>query len=185
MPSKNLLPGILNDDLEMFFEQDQLHIIHSGKVFNFSQLPYLIVSKIEEEINKDQNVINALNIMHPLSKIKRTEQYAICRFGGLDFNSDINSDKFQDGEYWTCPKHGNCPHEGILCKLPIINGIRLNKMQVKIMKFISSDAINEVIAEELLLPMGTYNKLKKELYSLLGIQTKQEVSNICRNYNLI
>ncbi|MBX9886650.1 MAG: LuxR C-terminal-related transcriptional regulator [Flavobacteriaceae bacterium] len=91
----------------------------------------------------------------------------------------------QDGEYWECPNHGNCKSEGILCKLPTYNEQRLDKQEVKLLQLMASNMTNEVIADELAMPLGSFHKLKKNVYDKLGIQTKQEGTMVSFFLNLI
>jgi len=183
--STNLLPGMVDKDVEMFVQNNELQVIQGGKIIPFAELAFATISILDEEIAKDKEVQLALHDMHPTSKIKRTEQFAKCRLGGLDFNPDIKDNVLQDGEYWPCPKRGNCPHEGILCKLPVINGKRLTQTEVKIMQLSSTEVTNEVMAEVLEVPLGTLHKFKKILYDFLGIQTKQEATLLSKFFNLI
>ena len=183
--STNLLPGMVDDNVEMFVQNNDLKVIHQGKILEFSELPFSIISILEEAIESDHDAINALMQMHPDSKINRTKQFAMCRLGGLDYQADIINNTLQDGEYWPCPIHGNCAHEGILCKLPVINGQRLSKVDVRLLQLTATDKTNEVIAEIIELPLGAFHKIKKELYAFLGIQTKQEGTLLSKLYNLL
>lgn len=184
-PLKNMLPGLTDNATEFFVENDQIKVIQSGTIIPFSELSFETLSIIEVEMYKDNDVLIALFDLHPLNKFKRIEQFVQCRLGGLDFEADIKDGILQDGEYWECPKRGNCPHEGILCKLPVVNGKRLTNTEVKILQFSATEMKNEVIAEELNLPLGTFHKFKKGLYALLNIQTKQEGTLLSKFYNLL
>lgn len=181
----NLLPGLTDDSVEFFTHQNQLKVIKSGQVLSFTDLPFATIQVLKEEINKSIETKVALHDFHPTSEMKRIEQFAICRFGGIDMQGDIVNGELQDGEFWACPNHGNCPHEGVLCKLPFINGSRLNKQDVQLMKLSATEKTNEVIAEELSLPLGSFHFAKKFLYKKLGIQTKQELAVLAMNHNII
>lgn len=183
--SKNLLPGMVDKNVEMFVQNNELQVIQGGKIIPFAELAFATISILEEEIARDKQVLLALHDMHPHSKIKRTEQFAKCRLGGLDFNPDIVNNVLQDGEYWACPNRGNCQHEGTLCKLPVINGKRLNNTEVKIMQLSATEITNDVMAEVLKLPLGTLHKIKKGLYDFLGVQTKQESTLLSKHFNLL
>jgi hypothetical protein len=186
MCQTNLLPGLTNEHVEMFVEKNDLKILKSGKVISFSELSFATISILNEAIAYDKEVRIALHDLHPNSQIKRTEQFAKCRFGGLDFKADIENGELQDGEYWPCPNRGNCPHEGVLCKLPIVNGERLSDQDIKLIQESTTDKTNEVIAEELGMPMGSYHKSKRKLHKKLGnIQTKQALTKIALQWNII
>jgi len=180
-----LFPGMTDDSIEFFNHDNQLKFIKNGQVQSFTDLSFSTIEILKEEINKSNEIKIALHDMHPTSEMKRVEQFAICRFGGIDLNGDILNGELQDGEYWDCPMHGKCHHEGVLCKLPLINGSRINKQDVQLIKLSTTDKTNDVIADELNLPLGTFHLAKKYLYQKLGIQTKQELAVLAMKNNII
>jgi hypothetical protein len=180
-----LYPGLADSSIEFFADGEETKVIQNCKVLPFSEVSFSVIQLLDEEIEKDPLVKIHLLDMHPTSKIKRTEQFARCRLGGLDYHADIKDGQLQEGEYWECPKRGSCQSEGILCKLPSYNGKRLQPQEVKLLQLTATNKTNDVIAEELNLPLGSFHKLKKILWSNLGIQTKQEGVMISFFLNLI
>lgn len=185
IPMAKVYPGMICDSIEFFYHDSQLKAIQNGKIKNFSELSFATIQVLKEEINRSKEVKLALHDFHPTSEMKRIEQFAICRFGGLDFSGDIHNGELQDGEYWACPNHGKCPHEGTLCKLPMVNGKRLTKQEVDLIKLSSTDKTNDVIAEDLGIPLGTFHQLKKALYEKFFVQTKQELTRLSSLINII
>jgi DNA-binding CsgD family transcriptional regulator len=183
--NNRMYPGMGCNSIEFFVSENETKIIQSGKVLPFCEISLGTMRVLEEEIHKDLAVKLELHDMHPFSKMKRIEQFARCRFGGLDFEGDIKEGKLQDGEYWACPNHGNCKSEGILCKLPTYNDQRLTKQDVELLQLTATNLTNEVIGEKMNLPMGSFHKAKKFLYKKLAIQTKQEGVMISFLLNLI
>lgn len=180
-----IYPGLLCNSIEFFILGNETKVISNGSVKSFIELPFATIELLKETINNDELIQTKLIEMHPNSEMKRIEQFARCRFGGLDFEGDIKNGILQDGEYWPCPSHGNCQAEGILCKLPIYNGKRLTNQDVSLVRLTSTTKTNEVIADEMNVPLGTFHKLKKNLYKKLGVQTKQEIASIGFLLNLI
>lgn len=180
-----MYPGMLCSSTEFFVSENETKIIQSGKVLPFCDISLGTLQLLQETIDADPAVVLELHDMHPDSNMKRVEQFARCRFGGLDFEGDIRDGKLQDGEYWSCPNRGTCKSEGILCKLPSYNDQRLTKQEVLLLQLTSTNKTNEVIAEELNLPMGSFHKAKKFLYGKLNIQTKQEGVVVSFLLNLI
>lgn len=170
---------------EFYVSNDELLFIENNKILPFSEISESHKTLLRNEIEMDLQVKNSLLEMHPHSEIKRLEQFTKCRFGGLDYFPDIKDGKLQDGEYWECPKRGTCTAEGILCKLPMYNGKRLEKEEIQLLQLTATNKINEVIAEDLNLPLGSLHKFKKAVYKKLGIQTKQEGVVISFFLNLI
>jgi len=178
------IPGLTNESIEFFVVENEIKFLQNGKICNFNDLPQETIELLKEEMYVEKNVLNALNQMHPNNPEKRLEQFTKCRLGGLDFKADIKDGKIQDGEYWPCPNHGNCPHEGILCKLPTYNDVRLTKQDIELMKLSTTELTNEAIADKMNLAMGTFHKAKKYIHNTLGVQTKQGITLICTHLNL-
>ena len=187
--TNNLLPGMNSDGLlEFFVVENQVKIMHSGKIESFADMPFEVLQVLKDSINNDPLVLEKLTEMHPVSEYRRIEQFVKCRFGGLDHQGDFctKENQLQDGEYWPCPLHGNCSAEGVLCKLPVVNGERLTNQEVQLIKLSTTDMTNEVIADEMNLPLGTFHKAKHSLYQKLGnIQTKQCLTKLAIALNLI
>lgn len=186
--TNRMFPGMGDSFTEFFItikETPSLNIIQNGKILPFSDISFSTMKILDEAIHQDKKVNLELHDMHPTSKMKRIEQFAICRFGGLDFTGDIEEGRLQNGEYWDCPLHGSCKSEGILCKLPTYNEQRLSTQEVQLLKLLTTDKTNEAIAEETKMAMGSFHKAKRILYNKLGIQTKQEATKIAYLLNLI
>lgn len=186
LPTLNrVYPGMACSSTEFFVSNKEVKIIQNSKITSFSEISFETIKILENEINKNISVKLELHDMHPTSKIKRLEQFAKCRFGGLDFHGDIQDGKLQDGEFWDCPLRGSCKSEGILCKLPTFNEHRLSTLDVQLIQETSTDKKNTAIADDLQLPLGSFHKAKQILYNKLGVQTKQEVVRIGVFLNLI
>jgi DNA-binding CsgD family transcriptional regulator len=186
MNTTKVLPGMACTAVEFYDSDGEMKVIQNGKVLDFTELPFATIQILKENIKKSKDVELALHEMHPTSEFKRIEQFARCRFGGLDFQGDIKNGELQDGEYWPCPMHGNCPHEGVLCKLPKIDDERLSKADVQLIQMLASNKTNEAIADEIGVPLGSFHLAKKWLYKKLGnIQTKQELVAIGYRLNIL
>lgn len=185
--SQKFHPGLLGPDVEIFNDADSgLKFLSNGQVKPFSQAPFALISILLEQLEREPEAKKILQDWHPDSPMKQIHQFAGCRFGGLDYEADIKDNQLQDGEYHPCPQRGGCSAEGILCKLPTINGNRLSMPMVNLMRLLSGTDTNEVIAEKMNLPLGSYHLLKKTLYALLGnVQTKQEVALISRDLTIV
>lgn len=182
----NAFPGMLDQSTEFFIYQDKLKVIQNGNIKDLSDIPIHSIELLKKEIKANKQVNLALHDLHPTSKFKRIEQFITCRFGGLNHQPDIKDGKLQDGEYWSCPKRGSCPHEGVLCKLPIVKEERLTKQDVQLMQLLATEKTNEVIASEMHLAPGTFHQVKKYLYRKIGnVQTKQASTQIAQFFNLI
>lgn len=184
--STKLYPGLLCDAVE-FFEADngEFKAFNGGEVINFYETPYSYLQLIRENIDADPAAKAILMLMHPDSEMKQIEQYCRCNFSGLDYTPDIKDGVLQKGEYWPCPKRGICPGEGIVCKPLMYNGHVISSTEIQIIQKSISDKTNELIADELCLPMGTFHLFKKKLHEKLGVSTKQEITLIAISLNVI
>lgn len=191
-----IYPGMISADVELFDYDNRFMFMSNGQVQHFDQLPLKIFQSITDLLNQEPDEVKA----HAIAKYIENdtcnsplEQFAWCRFGGLDFTPDIkvtNIEKetavvMQDGEYWACPYRGSCASEGILCKLPKVNGHRLDKIEVQILRLLHTTATNEAIADQLDLPLGTYHLIKKKLYVKMGnCLTRHEVTRVADSLNI-
>lgn len=183
---QKLIPGLLDNTLEFFNLEDDVKFISDGKVKSFNEAPASVIIILREAIEKKPEAKAILMEWHPESEFNQLKQFASCKFGGIDYSADIKNGELQEGEYWECPKAGKCKGEGIICTSPTYNGHTLSKTEIQLIKLSTTEKTNEVIAEELNLPMGTFHKYKHLLYEKLGnIQTKQCLTKIAYNLNII
>ena len=197
MSTTAIYPGMLSQDVELFHHENALMFMSAGEVKPFDELPQKVLNSITLLLNNEPEEVKA----HALDRYLKggtcsspLEQYAWCRFGGLDFTPDIKVSavhdeggiKVQDGEYWNCPFREGCAAEGILCKMPKVNGERLLPVEVKILRLLHTSDTNEVIAEKLELALGTYHLYKKRLYAKMGnLLTRHEVTRVAVSLNII
>lgn len=183
---QKLYPGILDDSFEFFVSHGNRMFFNNGAVNPITHLPFSIVDLLNKEIEKNPEAKAILMEWHPDSEFKQMAQLIECRFSGLDFTPDVKEGVLQEAEYWECPKRGNCAGEGILCKSFELNGHVFNKTEIKLIQLSTTDKTNEVIADELDLPLGTFHKMKQSIHQNLGnVQTKQRLTQIAYHHNLI
>lgn len=180
-----IYPGLMCNSLEFFNTSQELKYFHQGRLQSFKELPFYYIQLIREAIQKDTAIEFELQRMHPDSEMKRIEQFAVCNFSGLDHEPDIENGVLQQGEYWDCPKRGICIAEGIICKSLSYNGNTLNTVEINMVKLLITDMTNEVIADKLVLALGTFHLFKKTLYKKLKVTTKQELTLIALSLNII
>lgn len=186
MSTTNLIPGLACSSVEFFWVENELKFISNGTVKPFDELSFSHIQLIREAIASDDEIDFELKRMHPDSEYKRIHQFAICNFSGLDYTPDIKDGVLQKGEYWDCPKRGCCPGEGKICKTLQVNNNVIHAQEVEMIKMLTTEMTNEAIADNLLLPMGTFHLVKKKLYEKLGnIATKQELTKMAIKLNII
>lgn len=183
--NSTLYPGMLDNKVEYFAVQGEMKFMQNSQVQCTTKLPYAIVQLGYEEIEKEPEVNEALKQMQPGSKFNQLQQFLKCRYGGLDFSADMENNQFKEGDYWDCPSRKTCPFNGLICKSPKVNNQELTPLEIKLMKLKSTPKTNEVIAEELNLPFGSFHKASKILHQKLQVQTRQEVALKAKQLNLI
>ena len=183
---QKIIPGLLDNTFEFFNFEDDVKFISDGKLKSFAEAPASVIIMLQEAIEKNTEAKAILMEWYPNSEFNQLKQYASCKFGGIDYSADIKNGELQEGEYWECPKAGSCVGEGKICTSPIYNGQTLTKTEIKLIKLSTTDKTNEAIADELKLPLGTFHKIKHQLYEKLGfIQTKQCLTKIAYSLNII
>jgi hypothetical protein len=185
LATNRMFPGMGDSSIEFFISDKETKFIQHGKVLPFSQISFDVLKILDAAIRENKIVNLELHDMHPTSNLKRVEQFARCRFGGLDFVGDIKDGQLQEGEYWGCPLHGNCKSEGILCKLPSYNNEQLSSQDISLMQLLSTSKTIETIIYEMNIKAGSFHKAHRILYNKLGVQTRQEVTKIAYLLNLI
>tara|TARA_R110002126_G_scaffold291063_2_gene450236 strand:+ start:36210 stop:36779 length:570 start_codon:yes stop_codon:yes gene_type:complete len=183
--SNSLYPGMLCKGVEFFAVEGEMKFIKDGHVLPLNQLPFAIIQLGNEEIESHPEVAKALQEWHPNSKFNQLQQFLQCRYGGLDFSADMENNQFKEGDYWNCPSRKTCPFNGIICKAPKVNNQELTALEIDLMILKSTNKINQVIADELNLALGSFHKASKILYQKLGVQTRQEITVKAHELNLI
>lgn len=185
MQAAKVYPGLLCNSLEFFRDGFTTRFFSDGRVRTFSELPSYYVDIIREYISQHADIDTALKLFEPDSEVKRLEKFCECRFGGLDFKADIKDGVLQDGDYWECPVRDICPGANIVCKPLTYNGHVISVIEIKLIRLLATDFTNEVIADELSLAQGTLHLFKKNLYQKLDVKTKQELTLIGVELNLL
>lgn len=171
--------------VEFFRMDNEFFVIEDGSTKPFHLTSSSAIQLLRQTISECDVTSQALEMMHPGCEMSQLKQFASCRFGGLDYSADLKDGQLQEGEYWDCPMRGNCFAEGVLCTMPIVNGHQLSSIEIRLMQLLCSDMINEVIAEQIGIPMGTFHRDKKQLYRKFNVQTKQELTIQAIIHNLI
>lgn len=186
MTTTKIYPGLNCSSVEFFNSDDgKVKMLANGRLQDFYDAPFSTLLVIREHLAASPKVDTILKEWHPDSEMKRMEKFIHCRFGGLDFTPDIKDHELQAGEYWDCPLRGICKGEGLVCKNLKYNSHTLLLKDIKLMRLLTTNLTNEVLAEKLDMCMGTFNLFKKELYKKLNIQTKQEAVVIAVELNLL
>lgn len=183
---QKLHPGLLGSGTEFFTDENgEIKAFNDGRVISFENLPPYLYQKVHEIMIADIQAMEILFKWYPNSDTDRLKKYISCRFGGLDFSADLDSGVSQYGEHVDCPLRAVCPGNGLVCKAAHVNGKPLTDEEISLLKLLGTPKTNECISDILGLPLGTFHKIKKNLYSKLKIQTKQEALTIAYRLGII
>ncbi len=180
-----LYPGMMCAASEIFVTDGSVQVISGGTIKPFAQISFPHYQLLREAIVSNREIAEQLQIMHPDSEYQQVEKFAKCNFGGIDFTADIVDNKLGEGDYWDCPLKGSCSGEGIICKSVTYNGKSLSKVQINLVKLLVTGMTNAAIASACDIAEGTMHLLKKELYQIFDVQTKQELALKAQQINLI
>ncbi len=183
--NNRVFPGLLDSNIEFFNKGNDLKVFSNGSVMDFKDVPPIIYNYLNERLHDDLPALAILESWYPNSTVDQIFKFTKCRFGGLDYTPDIAQNKLQPGEYWECPKRGNCIGEGIVCKNANYNNQELTHDDVTLMKMLTTNKTNEVIAQDINVSFGQLHKHKKILYNKIDAQTRQCVSSVLAHLNLI
>lgn len=185
MRTSAFIPGLICGGLEFFNKGGKTKFLQSGQVKDLSELPYPVIEKLKKIISSNADLEEELKFHYPESEWKRIEMLVHCRYGGLDFFPDVENGEMKDGDYWACPLRGSCRSEGIICKNLKFNDVEIEPTEIKLMQLLTTSDTNDVIAEKLEIPLGSFHLLKKHLYQKLKVATKQELTLLALKLNII
>jgi hypothetical protein len=185
MTSTRLYPGMRDGSLELFYikEEDRLMAIKGGRVLDYEQLPPEETKFLDQIIDSE---IETKKILEGWSSSREDQKrkLAECRFGGLNFTPDVKSGVFAPDSF-DCPLKKNCNGFGKVCKNIEYNGHPLDSFDEKAISLMISPKKNTVIAEELEIPLGSFEVYRTRLYNSLKISTKQELASVAFFLGLI
>lgn len=185
MASTRLYPGMCDDSLEIFFneKENELMVIKGGVVMNYDSLPDSETEFLNEIIRNEKDVKMILESWN-LSIKEQKKILAKCRFGGLNFSPDFKNGEFQP-DWIECPVADKCKGFGKVCKPINYNQKKISKFDISAIQLLISSKKNTVIAEELGIPLGSFETYRTKLYKKLNVNTKQELARVAIELGLV
>lgn len=170
-----LLAGMVDKGVEFFVHQNEVKCIHDGKVFAFDEFPEWIVALIQDDMLKYPEAIQALASWENLHSSEYTRQYIYCRFGGIDFEPDINANReVQYAEFFDCGLRGQCKYEGKLCCNIKVDYGHITKTEIEYLKRVGKS--NKVIADEMNISVDTVSSHSQNIMRKTGLGSKVELA---------
>lgn len=158
--------------IEYFRDGGQIYKIKNGSVKKFEDVKEH--RELQFIIENEKGLRNILALMCGNNDREMQNKLASCRFGALNFEADFDSSGNASHDFTDCDLRGTCVGENIVCKPLTLNGAEITEKQLDILRGCASNLTNEVLAETVDMPLGSFNVLKQKTYKQLNIQTKQE-----------
>lgn len=149
MKNPRLPAGLEDQDLEIYVHNNELHITYQRKVVDFIELPVAIQEIFEVQLIRDKIArVSLQEDMKIMDSTMMLLQYIKCLFGGFDLNPDLHNGKTTP-ECWDCGRHGTCPGEGKVCKMPEGPMGVLSKREYQVTLLVAYGKFDKEIASEL------------------------------------
>lgn len=177
----NTLPGIFDDHCELMAHGDQLYGMHQGKALPFRELPWKLRQLLRIELEDDLDASRALDLWGIDDPDDRLEQFAWCRFGGVDNAADLTADGQLEPDFHQCGARGRCPFEGIIC----VNKHRLTKRERQVLTRVARGELQKNIAADLGISEVTVAKQRKSLFNKTGARSSVDLTRFALEHNYI
>jgi DNA-binding NarL/FixJ family response regulator len=114
-------------------------------------------------------------IWYNLHQSEYVRQYIYCRFGGLDYDPDIDVHKqINYAEYFDCGLRGECRYEGKLCCSVKVENGHLTKTEIEVLK--RAQHPNKIIASQMHISIDTVNSHIQNIMKKTGLSSKVELA---------
>jgi DNA-binding CsgD family transcriptional regulator len=174
--------GLVDTSIEFFMANGELMVIENGITSPFMELTVNAATLLRDELDRNPIALKALEQMGIDNALEQLYQYAKCRYSDLNEVGDLK-DGESHPEFWDCGQHGKCFYEGILC-VPLRAPFgRLTNREIQIIKLISQDYPDKIIAKKLVLSIHTVRTHIKHIEDKIGAFTKVGVTcYACQNH---
>ncbi|MGM0530442.1 MAG: response regulator transcription factor [Bacteroidota bacterium] len=182
---KTKLPaGLIDQNVEVFDVDGELHATHNGRVYKFLSLPEDIIVQFfdllidDEEARKEFEKHNIKDMGFML------EEYTRCNFGAFDNKPDLKNGRFHR-EFWACPRRGNCIYNEKICpKIKARHG-EISRREIDIIKFISKGLSVKQIADKLFISEKTARTHVQNIHAKTGLHNNAGVTAFAFRNNII
>lgn len=181
MSTQRIYPGMCDDSLEIFYheEEDKLMAIQFGTIVDYDDLPQSSTDFLAKIIENDSELEIILNDWFPNNLNEQKKKLAKCRFGGLNYQADFN---IKSGiiihDRIDCNIKKVCNGCDIVCKNIKYYGEEITETDIRLTQLLSTDLKNLAIADQMKMPMGTFEVSRTKLYEKIRVRTKPELTRV-------
>lgn len=178
-------PGLVDQNIELFFSDGNLLATHAGSVKQISDLPIDFLDAAKQKMNETPSTILALEFSGYVLENSQIEKFLECQFGSFDYSPDFASGIFLEPEYHDCGSRGICPMEGIVCSFLKVNGQIITPFEIEIIKLLSTEDTLPVIAEKLEVSINNLEDKKKVLFRKFNVLSRARLVAECYNRQIL
>ena len=178
------IPDAMISGVEFFLLNGEIQFIENGTHRLFSEMDIQLASSIRKLMDEDAQVTEGLELLGITDPIEQLKQFIFCQFGEFDKTADIAPDGKINTEYWDC---GNrpCPADGLLCKLPSITEGHLTRNEVNLIREVSFDQSDKLIANKLGRSRYTVGTELKTIRRKLRCYTRAGIASFAGRHNIL
>lgn len=192
--NQRLPAGLINRGTEFYFNPEikDIECLHDGRTYSWQEIPGDILDIISEDMAKHPEAIKGMQEWNIFDSEEQLKQYIFCRFGGFDFEPDINEHgEIAYTEYFDCGKRGQCKYEGKICATIKVgvdadgNNITLTKRELEILKLIAQGMLDKEIADLLNINEETVRSHNQNIRQKGGFARKHDMTAFAVSKNLV
>jgi DNA-binding CsgD family transcriptional regulator len=181
------IPALIqpNSGTEVFAFNDTALGVNNGIIRDVRDCPE-IMDAFQDELLENKAAYKRI-ILRTSDPVKQVVEYIRCTRGDFDSRADISADGIvlNAFEYWDCGKHGNCPDEGIVCKVPECKNKSLTLREIEVTKLIAQDLADKQIADRLSISPNTVAIHRTNIEHKLGVASKVGIAVWAVKHNII
>lgn len=161
--------------IEFFLMNGEIQFVERGSIYTFLELDVAIAGRLRNEMDNDPKVLRGLERLGVTDPTEQLKQFIFCRFGEFSKEADVTEDGEINAEYWDCGQRP-CPADGLLCKLPSVPYGTLTPMEAGLIREVTSDNSNKIIAERLHRSPFTIETELRKVRQKIGCNTRTGIS---------
>lgn len=178
------IPGLNDNNVEFFTDDNQLFALHNGEKKTIDQLPRNLKKFLWEVVKVDVQAVDMLLKNGIRSTQEVIETYIRCKWGHFDLEPDIKEGAVGAFENHHCEHYEKCPLQDLGCgTLKAPHGI-LSKRMIEITRLISEGLLTKEIADRLSISINTVKNIKAEIFKRTGSTTNVELTKFAFHKNL-
>lgn len=175
--------GLVDRDFEFFLYQDELMVLHDGKMKSFDRLPAKMKFHLQDLLENNPDANLALDCMDIRDPFERLRQFVLCRFASFDTVADITEGGNMHPEFTSCEKRGRCLFEGTLCVM--LTKTKLSSRELEVIRMLTQDLPYKLIADQMDISVNTVRTHIQNIQSKLDVHSDRAILTWAYEHNII